>query len=64
MMKVKGNAVSQHTYEGAGGEDIWLLLSHDLGIDGGVWSASRPGCDLPPGKGIPVPNGQEAGWAP
>jgi hypothetical protein len=31
--------------------------------DGGKWSASRPGCTLPPGKGPPVPIGQEAGWA-
>jgi hypothetical protein len=27
---------------------------------GGEWSASRPGCALPPGKGPPVPAGQEA----
>jgi hypothetical protein len=33
-------------------------------LDGGEWSASRPGRALPPGKGQPVPNGQEAGWAP
>jgi hypothetical protein len=33
-------------------------------LDGGEWSASRPGCALPPGKGPPVPIGQEAGWAP
>jgi hypothetical protein len=28
-------------------------------LDGGEWSASRPGRALPP-----VPIGQEAGWAP
>jgi hypothetical protein len=33
-------------------------------LDGGEWSASRPGRALPPGKGPPVPIGQEAGWAP
>jgi hypothetical protein len=33
-------------------------------LDGGEWSASRPGRALPPGKGPPVPTGQEAGWAP
>jgi hypothetical protein len=33
-------------------------------LDGGEWSASRPGCALPPGKGPPVPTVQEAGWAP
>jgi hypothetical protein len=26
-------------------------------LDGGEWSASRPGCALPPGKGPPVPIG-------
>jgi hypothetical protein len=33
-------------------------------LDGDEWSASRPGRALPPGKGPPVPIGQEAGWAP
>jgi hypothetical protein len=33
-------------------------------LDGGEWSASRPGRALAPGKGPPVPIGQEAGWAP
>jgi hypothetical protein len=33
-------------------------------LDGGEWSASRPGCALPRGKGTPVPIGQEVGWAP
>jgi hypothetical protein len=33
-------------------------------LDGGEWSASRPGCALPPGKGLPAPIVQEAGWAP
>jgi hypothetical protein len=33
-------------------------------LDGGEWSASRPGRDLLPGKGPPVPIGQEAGWVP
>jgi hypothetical protein len=28
------------------------------------WSESRPGRASPPGKGPPVPVGQEAGWAP
>jgi hypothetical protein len=32
-------------------------------LDGGEWSASRPGRSLPPGKD-PVPIVQEAGWAP
>jgi hypothetical protein len=33
-------------------------------LDGGEWSASRPSCALPSGKGPPVPIGYEAGWAP
>jgi hypothetical protein len=33
-------------------------------LDGGEWSASRPGRALPPEKGPPVPTVQEAGWAP
>jgi hypothetical protein len=33
-------------------------------LDRGEWSALRPGRSLPPGKGPPVPIGQEAGWAP
>jgi hypothetical protein len=33
-------------------------------LDGGEWSASRPGCALLPGKGPPVPIVQEAEWAP
>ena len=32
-------------------------------LEGSEWSAARPGCNLPPGKD-PVPNVQEAGWAP
>jgi hypothetical protein len=33
-------------------------------LDGGEWSASRPGCALPLGKGPPVPIGQEAERTP
>jgi hypothetical protein len=33
-------------------------------LDEVEWSASRPGCALPPGKGPPVHIVQEAGWAP
>jgi hypothetical protein len=32
-------------------------------LDGGEWSASRPGRALAPGNGPPVPIVQEAGWA-
>jgi hypothetical protein len=33
-------------------------------LEGGEWSASRPGRALPPEKEPPVPVVQEAGWAP
>jgi hypothetical protein len=33
-------------------------------LEGGEWSASRPGRALPPGKEPPVPIVEEAGWAP
>jgi hypothetical protein len=33
-------------------------------LNGGEWSASRPGRALPTGKGPPVPIVQEAWWAP
>jgi hypothetical protein len=46
-----------------GGEEVQLLLLL-LALDGGEWSASRPGHALPPWKGPPVPTGYEAGWAP
>jgi hypothetical protein len=32
-------------------------------LDGGEWSASCPSCALVPGKGLPVPTVQGAGWA-
>jgi hypothetical protein len=52
-------------YEGAWGERRYSSYSYlTSALDGGEWSASRPGCALPPGKGPPVPTGQEAGWVP
>jgi hypothetical protein len=42
-----------------GGEEVQLLLIHDLGTRWGEWSASRPGRAL-----HPVPIVQEAVWAP
>jgi hypothetical protein len=47
--------------ETLGGEEVELLLVHDLGTRRGKWSASRPGRALLPGKGPPVPIVQEAG---
>jgi hypothetical protein len=47
-----------------GGEEVQLLLIQNIGTRWGEWSASLPGRYLPPGKGSPIPIGQEAGWAP
>jgi hypothetical protein len=47
-----------------GGEEIQLLLILYLDTKWGEWSASRLVRVLAPGKGPPVPIGQEAGWAP
>jgi hypothetical protein len=51
--------------EALGGRgDISSYSFQTSALDGGEWSASRPDRALPPGKGPPVPIGQEAGWAP
>jgi hypothetical protein len=65
----KAKAIPLHATKalgGGGGEQaVQLPLILDLGTRrGGEWSASRPGRALAPGKGPPVPIGQEAGWAP
>jgi hypothetical protein len=61
----KGKAVPQHTYAGASGERRYSSYSFTTSaLDGGEWSVSRPGRDLPSGKGRPVPIGKDAGWAP
>jgi hypothetical protein len=47
-----------------GGE--WRYSSYSFStseLDGGEWSASRPGRAFAPGKGPPVLNVHEAGWA-
>jgi hypothetical protein len=57
----KGDPATRHG--GAWGErryDSYSFLTSAL--DGGEWSASRPGRALPPGKGPPVPIVQEAEW--
>jgi hypothetical protein len=52
-------------YEDAWGERRYSSYSFSFSaLDGGQWSAARPGRDLPPGKGPPVPIVQEAGWTP
>jgi hypothetical protein len=51
--------------EALGGERRYSSYSFTTSaLDGGEWSAPRPGRALPPGKGPPVPIVQEAGWAP
>jgi hypothetical protein len=47
---------------GRGGYSSYSFLTSAL--DGGEWSASRPGRALAPEKGPLVPIVQEAGWAP
>jgi hypothetical protein len=63
ISKVKSKAVPLHAKEALEGEEVYLLLIHDLGTRWDEWSASRPGCALPPRKGPPVTIVQEAGWA-
>jgi hypothetical protein len=59
------NAVLPHTYGGAEVERLCRSYSFTTSeLDGGgEWSASCTGRALPPGKGLPVPIVQEAGWA-
>jgi hypothetical protein len=47
-----------------GGEEYSSYSFLTSALDGGEWSASRPGRALHPGKGPPVRIVQEAGWAP
>jgi hypothetical protein len=54
---IEGTEVPQHTY---GGACIAPTHSRPLALDGGEWSASRPGRALAPGKGPRVPIGHEA----
>jgi hypothetical protein len=50
-------------YGGAWGDRRYSSYSFTTSaLDGGEWSAPRPG-RASPGKGPPVPIGQEAGWA-
>jgi hypothetical protein len=53
-------------FGGGGGRRYSFYSFLTSALDGGEWSASPPPprLALPPGKGSPVPIGQEAGWAP
>jgi hypothetical protein len=62
---IKSKAVPQHTYGGAWRERMYSSYSFTTSaLDGDELSALRPDRALPPGKGLPVPIVQEAGWAP
>jgi hypothetical protein len=50
--------------EAYGEEEVQLDSFLTSALDGGEWSASRPGRVLPLPKGPPVPTGKEAGRAP
>jgi hypothetical protein len=59
-----GKEVPQHSYGGAEWDRRYSSYSFTTpALDRGEWSASRPGPDLPSGKGPPVPIVQGAGWA-
>jgi hypothetical protein len=54
-----------HAADGAGGERNYSYCTFlTTALDGGEWSASRPGRALPPGKEPPVPIVQEPVWDP
>jgi hypothetical protein len=54
----KSKAVPLHAMEGLGGRGGRAPThTKTSALDGGEWSASRPGRSLPPGKGPPVPIG-------
>jgi hypothetical protein len=61
----KSKAVLLHGMEAHGGEKRYSSYSYlTSALDGGEWSASRPGRTLPPVKEPLVPTGQEAPWVP
>jgi hypothetical protein len=56
---------SHYTLRRRLGERMYSSYSFSTSaLDGGEWSASRPGRALVPGKWPPLPIRQEAGWAP
>jgi hypothetical protein len=61
---VKSKAIPLHAMEALGGRGIAPTHSrprHKMGVSG---QRHAPAAHLPPGKGLPVPIAQEAGWAP
>jgi hypothetical protein len=64
LLGIKKVNLSRYVYAGDKGERKYKSYSFLTSpVDGGNWSASRPGRALPPGKAPPVPIVQEAGWA-
>jgi hypothetical protein len=60
---IKKVKVSATGHDGAWGEGRYSSYSFSSSaLDGGEWSASRPGCALPPRNKPPVPIVQEVGW--
>jgi hypothetical protein len=57
-------AVPLHAMKALWGERYSSYSFPTSALDGGEWSAPRPGRALVPRKGPPVPTGQEAGWIP
>jgi hypothetical protein len=65
LESLEAKAVPLHHTEELGGERMYSSYSLSTSaLDGGEWSASRPGRALAPGKGPRYPFLQEAGWAP
>ena len=62
MVKMLSNPVTDPVVARRG-EEVQLYSSKSSALEGGEWSASRPGRSLPQGKD-PVPIVQEAGRAP
>jgi hypothetical protein len=62
VLKSKSSPATRHG--GTWVERIYRSYSFfTSALDGGEWSALRPGRALAPWKGHPVPTGQEAEWA-
>jgi hypothetical protein len=55
VRKVKWSRYTPWWRLGGRGADVHLLLFLNPTLEGGEWSASRPGRALPPGKEPPVP---------
>jgi hypothetical protein len=65
LYNVKSKAVPSRSIEVPLGDRRYSSCSFlTSALEGGEWSASRPGRALPPDKEPPVPILEEAGWAP